>query len=205
MAQDGGHALRLSIQAERDVDLHHPEQRLGGVGRGLILINHNLIAAHRRAQVPAFLVVAPDLHLVPGQVIAHQVALELRIARVVRIREAGNDIGQRGIGPAGGGLIALHVRYLGIMDKGAQVPGVRGLRACGAQGDIALHGVQGRVVAPLLIRGVGTHQLGARRPGGVGVESLHLREGLGGGGLVPGVQFCGGLGVERLCPRAAVS
>jgi len=56
----------------------------------------------------------------------------------------------------------------------------------------------------LLIRGVGAHQLGARGPGGVGVEPLHLRKGLSGRDLVPGVQLCGGLGVQGLGPRASV-
>ena len=47
MAKDRPRGLRLIGQAKRKVAFHQPFQRLGGVGRGLILLDHDAEAVDR--------------------------------------------------------------------------------------------------------------------------------------------------------------
>ena len=54
-------------------------------------------------------VVAPDLHLLAGQLVADHVHLQLGVARVIRLREAGDHLVERLEGEVRARLVAAHI------------------------------------------------------------------------------------------------
>src|ERR1700724_3355412 len=77
MAEHGGRGLRLAGNAERQVDLGQPIERLFDVARRLILRHHDLEAVDRADEVTLLLIVAPNLHFLAGDVVARHLDLML--------------------------------------------------------------------------------------------------------------------------------
>src|SRR5262245_43934359 len=92
VAEHGGGVLRLVLDAERQVALGEPLQRLRHVGGGLVELDHAAEAVDGRQILLALEVEAADLHLLAGEVVAGEVELEGGVARIVGVGEAGDDV-----------------------------------------------------------------------------------------------------------------
>ena len=65
-------------QAQRQISLDQTVQRLGGVRRGLEILDHNTEPVDGSGIVAPLQVIAPDLHFLAGQMVKGQVELENR-------------------------------------------------------------------------------------------------------------------------------
>ena len=133
VAEHGGGLPRLLRQAERQVDLGQPVQRLGHVVGGLVILDHALEPADRRAVQLLALVEAADIHLLAGQMVAAEVDLQPRVAGIGGVGEAVHHVLQRGHGLFGAALVALRVGDLLVVAERAQVIGI---------GDVAMRRMQ---------------------------------------------------------------
>ena len=89
VAEHRGGLARLVGQAEHQVDLGQPVQRLGHVVGGLVVVHHALEPADRGGVQVLLLVEAADLHLLAGEVVAGEVDLQPRVAAHRRCRGSG--------------------------------------------------------------------------------------------------------------------
>ncbi len=133
MSQHRRRPPRLVRQAEDQIDLRQPVQRLGHVVGGLEIVHHALEAADRGGVQMLLLVPAADVHLLAGQMVAREVDLQPRIAAIGAVGEAVDHLLQRGHRVLRALLVARDVGDLLVIAQRPQVIGI---------GDVAARRVQ---------------------------------------------------------------
>ena len=201
VAEHRGGGLGLLGHAEREVGFDQPEHRLGHVGGRLVVLDDRAEAVDR-GQVLAFLQIeAADFHMLAGQVVARQVELQRRIARIAGLGEAADDLLKSQEGKPGHLLVAADVGDLLVVADRPQVMGVGDVLVTRMELDEAVERVDRLVVFVALIVGEGGHQLGLGGPGRIGVLALDLVEQAGGFEIVADQHGVHG-GVVQVLDRA---
>ena len=144
--------------------------------RGLIVLHDTLEAVHRRQILLAVQVIPADLHLLAGQMVAGEIELQLRVARVFGVWKAAHDVIQRVEGSLGHLLVPADVGDLHVIADRFQVIRVGHIPMTRMQLDEPLGGEHGVVVFAALVIRVNLHQLAFRRPRRIGMLALDLVE-----------------------------
>src|SRR5882724_6230390 len=92
----GRRGLRLAVDADREIGLGEPVQRLLDMARGLVARNHRLVAVDAGGEVALLHVVAADSHFLAGELVAGAFELGLGGGRIFRRRIFANHLFQRG-------------------------------------------------------------------------------------------------------------
>src|SRR5216683_1634976 len=93
--EHGGGGLRFLDDAERHVAFGEPRQRFLDVAGALVLRHDHLEAVDRADEVLLLHIVAPDVHLLGGELVARHLDLLARSFGVFRIREFARDLLER--------------------------------------------------------------------------------------------------------------
>src|SRR5712671_297383 len=174
-----GGGLCLAHHAERQIDLSQPQQRLLDVPRGLIF-SHDFLKAGRRTRVVApLLVISADQHSLAGELIAPLLDLALGGYRILSIRIFADHLVEHGNGLLGPLLVARDFANLIKIAGADQELCIGGIRTAGMKLDVAPRRVDGIIVSPGLIIGVGRHDQRFARPLGIRVLPIDLLEALG--------------------------
>ena len=196
VAEHGGGRLGFGLDAERIVGLGQAVEGLGRLRRRLVVHDHRLEAIDG-GDVGALLeVVAPDFHLLAGQMVAGEHRLGLGVLGVGRSGKAAADLLERAQGLLGGRLVALHVDDLLVVAERDQIIGVGRVLVAGMERDEALGRVDRIVIGIALVLGIGLHQDGLGGEARIGMLALDFLELLGGGAVLAGVQLGQALVVE---------
>src|SRR5471032_1781232 len=138
VAEHGGGLLGLALDAQRHVALDQPMQRLRYVGSRLVALDHHAVAVDRADVLLLLLIVAADVHLLAGEMVDGEFDLEARVARIWRVGEALDDLGQRIERLLRNALVAADVGDLLVETERLQVVGVRDILVAGMELDEAV-------------------------------------------------------------------
>src|SRR3954447_23179044 len=154
----GRRRFRLSDDPDRHIRFGQPGQRFLDVPRGLILRDHGLEAVDRGGVVVLVHVIAADVHLAPGKLIARAFELGLGADSVFRGRIFADHLLERGDRLFGAALVTRNVGNLVVVRGRDQVLGVSRVRAAGMQGHVASRSADAAVVIAGIVEGIGRHQ-----------------------------------------------
>src|SRR5579883_2324825 len=138
MTEHGGGAARLVDDAEREIALGQAVQCFRDMGGRLIFVDDAAKAVDSREVLAPLLVPAPDLHLFPGEVVAGEVELQPRIARVAALGAAPDDLDERLERLIGRLLVAADIDDLDIVAERLEVIGIGGVAVAGMELDEAV-------------------------------------------------------------------
>jgi hypothetical protein len=154
-------------------------QRLGRVRCRVILLDHALEAVDRGEVLVAAQIVAADLHLLAGELVAHHVALQFGVAGVLALGEARDNLVEGGEREDGAVLFPADIDDLVELADGHEIIGIGRPIATGVDGDVLLRRGDRLVIVARLVAGVGGHQHRPLSPDGIGMLALDLVELLG--------------------------
>src|SRR5258706_3916563 len=153
--EHGGCGLRLADDADRHIGLGQPGQRFLDMPRGLVLGDHGLESVDGGGVVALFHVIAADIHLAAGELIARAFEFGLGADGIFRRRIFADHLFQRGHGLFGEALIAGNVRNLIVVRGCDQILGVGRVGAAGMQGNVTRGGADAAVVIAGVVKGIG--------------------------------------------------
>src|SRR5882724_4912716 len=157
VAEHGRGGLRLVLDADRQVALGQALERLRNVGRGLVELDDAAEAVDGGEVLLALEVEAADLHFLAGEVVAGEVELQRRIARVVGVGEAGDDVVEGIERLLGVLLVAADVDDLLVIADGLEIVGIGDALVAGMEVDEAAERDERIVVLVLQVVGIGRH------------------------------------------------
>src|ERR1700716_4097951 len=151
--EHGSRSLRLADDADRHIGLGEAGERFLDMPRGLVPRHHGLEAVDRRGEVALFHIVAADLHLLAGKLVAGAFELGLGAVGVFRGGILAHHFFKRADRLLGAALIARDVRDLVVMRGRDQILRIGRVRAAGMQGDVAGRGSNAAVVVAGVVEG----------------------------------------------------
>src|SRR5215471_14826763 len=164
VAKDGGVCFGFVVEAERQVTLDKPFQRLGHMCRRLIIVDDTFEAVHRSQVLTPLQVVSTDFHFLSGEMITSEIKLELGVSGISAVGKSADDIIEGLEGLLGDFLIATNISDLNIVGDRFQIISI---------GDVTMSGMQLNepisidnrlsVICGFVLR-IGRHDLAFRGP-----------------------------------------
>jgi len=162
----------------------------------LELADDRLEAVYRSDVFAPLEIVAADLHLLAGKLIARDDELGLRVGGVFGVRVEVDDLLERRHRAPGRILIARDVGYLLEVGRADQIPRVRRVRASRVERQVAVGARNGVFEAATPIAGEGRHDQRLARPLRIGMLTVDLVEALDGVAELAGIEIGKALVVE---------
>src|SRR3954471_17237471 len=162
--EHGSRGLRLTDDADRHIGLGEAGERLLDVPCGLVSRDRGLEAVDRSGEVALFHIVAANVHVLAGELVAGTFELGLGAVGVFRSRILAHHFFERVDRLLGAALIARDVRDLVVMRGRDQILRVGRVGAARMEGDVAGRSADTAVIVGGVVEGIGRHQKRFARP-----------------------------------------